>query len=249
MPPIVEWRRQPLSDPHTGSVEAAGLPGKPFIYVHPQDRAAGRTRPRRSFEADWRYSLNDGAELTVAGAALHVALAGHTSYDRYLAIRAQYQAASRLDRLLWRLGAVLLGTPAPAQVYAGTTPATLLQPSGDLVYDAFLRLDPPDSGDGTVDIEVALEVSASMSLTANARGAGFVDASAIAFDGATEIARVGVQSGYGAPADHGQQTVAYAVTVPAGGEVRVARAVTGLAFNSRVGGAGFACDARVSITV
>lgn len=234
MATVIEWRRVPNADPHTGSVEANGVPGRPFVYVHPQDMAAQTFGGTKSFEADWRYTQDDAAKLTVDGGTIHVEIDGVVSYDRYQALRSQYQSAGWLNRFLWWAGATFLSSTNPTKVYGGPL-ATSLQPSGELAYDAYLRIEPPEPSDSQVDIEVLLEVSANMGISSNAAGTNFTDSMAKALNGALEIAVLSASSGFVRPADTSNQRVAYAVTVPAGGEVKVAHAKAGLAFTIKKG--------------
>jgi len=74
-------------------------------------------------------------------------------------------------------------------------------------------------------------------------------ANAISFDQDGEVDNIRVRGMFGAPPATAAKTVTYAVTVPAGGEVKVASAATGPAFFISAGTAIFAGITEVVITV
>ena len=221
----VEWRRNLGTLAHTGSVEVNNGTNKPVLYAHPLDAIGYNYSPA----AGWVYSQNDGRDATVAGKSLALTVAGVVSYTSYANLFARWARAGFLKRLALRIALALDGQSSPADVF-GAPIANNLQPSGSLRYEAFLSLDPPDPQDQTVDIRVALAANATTPGFGGAAGSGGTLASAQALDGNTDVDRVSALGPLaGAPAQDAK-TVTYAVTIPAGGDVRVALVDVGPAF-------------------
>ena len=84
---------------------------------------------------------------------------------------------------------------------------------------------------------------------AGAAGKNGTLASAIAFDENGEVGKVKALGRFGGGEDKDAKTVNYVVTVPAGGEVKVASAATGPAFFIKSGLSVFIGSAEVEIIV
>lgn len=244
MATVVEWRRKPQKDPHTGSVEVNNGTGKPILYAHTEDRAGAVFSPA----AIWIYTQNDASDLNVAGKNIKVNVYGFVSYLTYANLFQRWWAASWWKRVLARILAYFLGQESPARVFSKPL-ATDLQPSGDLGYEAFLSLDPPESKDTKLDIQVKIEVKAQTMALAGAAGKNVTFSSAVAFDENGEVDRVKASGRFGGAEDKDAKTVNYVVTVPAGGEVKVASASTGPGFFIKSGLSFFTGTAEVEIIV
>ncbi len=244
MATVIEWRRKPRIDPHTGSVEVNNGTGKPFLYIHPEDQAGALASPA----AVWIYSQGDATNLTVAGKSITVDVVGMVSYATYANLFKRWWATGWVKRAWARIKSVFGGQGHPGRVFRKPI-ATNLQPSGDLKYEAFLSIDPPEPEDTILDITVKMDVIAITMALAGAAGTNGTVASAIAFDENGEVDKVRVLGRFGGGEDKDAKTVNYAVTVPAGGEVKVASAATGPAFVIKSGLSVFIGTTEVEIIV
>lgn len=240
----VQWRRNLGALAHTGSVEVNNGTNKPVLYAHPLDAIGYNYSPA----AGWVYTQNDGRDETVDSRSLSLTVAGAVSYTAYSTLFNRWARAGTLKRLALRFALFLDGQSSPADVF-GAPLARNLQPSGSLRYEAFVSLDPPDPQDQAVDIQVALAANASTPGFAGAAGSGGTLASAQALDGNFEVNRVRALGPLaGAPAQD-TTTASYAVTIPAGGDVRVALVDVGPAFMISNGLGIFFATASADITV
>ena len=128
----IEWRRKPDKQ-HTGTAELNGVPGRPFIYVHPEDKGASGLG---SCAGSWYYTHKDTTESSFTGNKSDIIVHGGMSY-------ANYSAAHRLyNSLGWFTRAMLIGDyqnqEDPDEVF-GVPLATSLQPSGQAAYDGVMR--------------------------------------------------------------------------------------------------------------
>lgn len=244
---VVEWRRQPQRDPHSGSVEANGLAGRPFVYVHPQDQAVDDVGVINSFHARWSYSQNDAAEVLLRQRDLTLELSGHVSYESYRRGQRQWRGSDRVDRVLWRLGSYFLDTPSPPAIYRQL--ASSLQPSGAVAYEAWLSLDP--AGERTRVLELTLDYTLAAHLQVSQRGAGTgsTDAQVSVFDHNGEIEHERCIANFAQGDDQSTHSLSFSVEVPPGVSVKVAKASVGLAYVLRGGDTSFRCASAVQIRV
>ena len=141
------------------------------------------------------------------------------------------------------------GKQNPGRVFSKPI-ATDLQPSGDLRYEAYLSIDPPEPKDKFLDIQVKMEVKALTMALAGAAGKNGTMSSAIAFDENGEVDKVKALGRFGGPEDKkAKTTVPYVVKVPAGDEVKVASASTGPGFFIKSGLSLFTGSAEVEVIV
>lgn len=245
MAAVIEWRRNPQKDPHTGSVEVNNGTGKkPVMYGHPEDQAGAVGSPA----AVWIYSQGDAANLTVAGKSITVDVVGFVSYATYANLFTRWWALGGWKRFWAWLRGSFGGQENPGSVF-GKPIAANLQPSGDLRYEAFLSLDPPEPKDKKWDIRVEMDVRAWTMALAGGTGSNGTLSYSVAFDENGEVDKVKALGRFGGPQKQDAKTVDYVVTVPAGGEVKVASAATGPAFVIRSGLSVFMGSADVEISV
>jgi len=243
MATVIEWRRK-QKDPHTGTVEVNNGTTKPVLYGHPEDQAGAVASPA----AVWFYSQGDAASLTIAGKNITVDVAGMVSYATYANLFRKWWATGWIKSIWARIKSSFGGQQHPGRVFKKPI-ATDLQPSGDLKYEAYLSIDPPEPDDTILDIQVKMEVIAETVAMAGAAGKNGTLAFAVAFDENGEVDKVKALGRFGGGVDKDAKTVNYAVTVPAGGEVKVASAATGPAFFIKSGLSVFIGSAEVEIIV
>lgn len=245
----IEWRRTP-DEQHTGSVELRGVAGTPFIYVHPEDQA---DEDVASCAGRWWYDHRNATVSPDVQNPGGVYVRGRFSYADYQATRTLWRRLSGWRKFAIGLFGSYRGQDRPGSVF-GPVLASSLQVSGQLVYDAWLVLDPAPSQATTYDIHAELWAYARGRCTRRAAiGMGrSVTATAHAFDGTTEIGVQRASARIRSPRqrDSHRATHDYTITVPGGtAEHRIGRATTGPGYSIGSGSSWFVAWGEVTFTV
>lgn len=241
----IEWRRRNSGHLHTGSVEVINGTGKPILYAHPQDQAGEVWSPA----AWWHYTQDDAATDTVKSRSIIMEVLGGVSFETYRQLFNRWQNANFFFRGLAHLTLWIARQSSPAEVF-GPPLASNLQASGELAYDAYLKLEPPEAKPKKLDIRIVAHVEGVIFVSNSAKGTGAVSCTVAAFNESGEIDHVTALGKFGNPnTDKHDKTFDYAVTIQPGQEVKVASADVGLGFNISKGDADFLSTNSAEIIV
>lgn len=153
-----------------------GLKSRPTIYAHPADDYDDTGVVRASSAIQWTYSPGDGHTLMIPGPSIELLNQGVASYARYRADRERFAALASGKKPSNEVDAKF-GQDAAGYVF-GFRPASGLQPSAWLSYEAILRLLPPAPQQTAVSLKPKMSTSAHTMLSKGPKMAGFAQARA-----------------------------------------------------------------------